>query len=69
MILGVLFACGNGAALPVLMIVFGDMTDGFVTQGIASEYADYLREDCLGLGRTLDEINAAIEAQTESILQ
>ncbi|KAL8165140.1 UNVERIFIED_CONTAM: hypothetical protein K2H54_030590 [Gekko kuhli] len=34
MILGTCFAAIHGAALPVMMIIFGDMTDSFVFSGI-----------------------------------
>ncbi|XP_015263372.1 PREDICTED: multidrug resistance protein 1-like [Gekko japonicus] len=34
MVLGTCFAAIHGAALPVMMIIFGDMTDSFVASGI-----------------------------------
>ncbi|XP_060104425.1 ATP-dependent translocase ABCB1 [Heteronotia binoei] len=34
MVVGTLFAAVHGAALPVMMIIFGDMTDSFVASGI-----------------------------------
>jgi ATP-binding cassette subfamily B (MDR/TAP) protein 1 len=36
MIVGVICAFLHGAALPVLLLVFGDMTDSFVNAGMNS---------------------------------
>ena len=33
MLLGTLFACAHGAALPVMIIIFGSMTDMFIDNG------------------------------------
>ena len=40
MIFGSIFAMANGAALPSMIIVFGDMIDMFVDTGIYSTFLD-----------------------------
>ena len=40
MIVGSVCAMANGAALPAMIIVFGDMIDMFVNTGIFTEFLD-----------------------------
>lgn len=42
MVLGTVMAILHGASLPLMMIIFGDMTDSFIT----SENTTYPGENC-----------------------
>jgi len=42
MLLGTVCACLHGAAMPLMMIVFGDVTDLFIAQSKAGQALDWL---------------------------
>ena len=56
MLLGSLFATAHGAALPAMIIVFGDMTDLFVESGLFAAFLESIRSYLPTLGLTYDQV-------------
>ena len=57
MVLGSIMAAAHGAALPLMIIVFGDMTDLFVFDGIFKNFLDTYWDCCIAkYNHTYDEI-------------
>ncbi|XP_077160256.1 ATP-dependent translocase ABCB1-like isoform X2 [Paroedura picta] len=55
MILGTCFAAVHGASLPVMMIIFGEMTDSFVEEGMASAIPPEFNFSVNSTGASLEE--------------
>ena len=60
MILGSFFAAANGAALPSMIIVFGDMIDMFVDTGRISNFLDDISDFLNTVPDTKDTILADV---------
>ncbi|XP_063421437.1 ATP-dependent translocase ABCB1-like isoform X2 [Mytilus trossulus] len=56
MIFGSIFALAHGAALPAMIIVFGDMTDLFVESGMFEQLMNDIRSYLPTLGYTYDQV-------------
>ena len=46
MAIGFVMACIVGAALPMVIVIFGDMTDTLIADGAFQELLDELEENC-----------------------
>ncbi|GFO24715.1 multidrug resistance protein 1 [Plakobranchus ocellatus] len=56
MVVGSICAAGNGAALPVMIIVFGEMIETFVDTGILDNFLDTVQDFLDNITLTQDEV-------------
>ena len=56
MVVGAIAAAANGAALPAMIIIFGEMIETFVDTGILADFLDDIPTFLANVSLTKDEI-------------
>lgn len=56
MVVGSLFAAANGAALPAMIIIFGDMIDSFVDTGVLAYFEHSIADYFAATNHTMEDI-------------
>lgn len=63
MLLGTILAAVHGAALPVMMLIFGDLTNAFINQDISQVFSFFLTNNTI-VCDTVDVFNSSLHGLT-----